>query len=222
MDMPKGFLFDFDGVVVDSFNAHFSAWSNAYKDIFNKTLGDFPHECEGKSPMLIAEFLCKEAGDILKKETLYNLKREYLNTGKVAPTLMPGVIDFEDYIQKNQIPYGIASNATKDYLKNSIQQLGLKFETYFGFEDYQNPKPNPEPYIKLATKLGFTKKDFKNLWVFEDSLPGATAAIKGGMTAIGIESQHTKEELEMVGCTFSFKTPQEALNFIIKTTEANN
>ncbi len=218
MNKPKGFLFDFDGVIVDSFKAHFTAWSNAYYNIFKKRLDDFPHECEGKSPMLIAEFLANEAGDNLLKDQLYNLKREYLNTGKIIPNLMPGVVNFENYNLKNRIPYGIASNATKEYLKNSIRQLNLKFDTYLGFEDYTYAKPNPEPYVKLATHLGFSNKDFRDLWVFEDSLPGATAAIKAGMIAVGIESQHSKAQLIEAGCTHSFKTLQEALYFITTIT----
>ena len=36
MQLPKGFLFDFDGVVVNSFESHGAAWSSAFKELFNQ------------------------------------------------------------------------------------------------------------------------------------------------------------------------------------------
>ena len=42
MILPKGFLFDFDGVIVDSFESHYSAWASAFKELFNTEIAPFP------------------------------------------------------------------------------------------------------------------------------------------------------------------------------------
>ena len=47
MKMPKGFLFDFDGVVVNSFESHHSAWASAFKELFHKEIPPFPKEMAG-------------------------------------------------------------------------------------------------------------------------------------------------------------------------------
>ena len=36
MKFPKAILFDFDGVIVDSFDAHYEAWKSAFFKLFNK------------------------------------------------------------------------------------------------------------------------------------------------------------------------------------------
>ena len=81
-------------------------------------------------------------------------------------------------------------------------------------EDYEKPKPAPEAYVTLAKALGFSKTDFKNLWVFEDSLTGTTAAKLAGMVPIGILTQFTEQELKKAGSEMVFPTLLEAHQYL--------
>ena len=72
--LPKGILFDFDGVVVDSFKSHYSAWSSAFKELFGVDITPFPKSCAGKSPMIIAEHFCSVIGKESQTEELFYLK----------------------------------------------------------------------------------------------------------------------------------------------------
>jgi len=168
--MPKGILFDFDGVVVDSFESHYSAWTSSFKELFNEDIAPYPKSHVGKSPLKIAEYFCSVIGQEDKAEALFFLKDKHLDVFFKPPNLLPGVNELTDLLTKNNIPYGIASNATKLFLKNSIHHLNLNFKVVFGVEDYVKPKPAPEAYIMLAESLGFKKEEFKDIWVFEDSL----------------------------------------------------
>lgn len=215
MEFPKGILFDFDGVVVDSFESHYSAWSSAFKELFGVDITPFPQSCAGKSPMIIAEHFCSVIGRKEKKEELFFLKDKHLDENFIVPKLLPGVNEFESLLLKKEVPYGIASNATKQFLKNSIEQLSLKFETVYGVEDYEKPKPAPEAYITLANALGFEENDFKDLWVFEDSLTGTKAAKSAGMIPMGILTQYSEDELKKAGSKMVFPTLKEAYNFLI-------
>jgi len=203
---PKGFLFDFDGVIVDSFESHYSAWTSAFKELFNTEIAPFPKSHAGKSPMIIAEYFCSVIGKEKQTEELFFLKDTHLDIHFKVPKLLPGVTEFTTLLTKEKIPYGIASNATKQFLKNSVHHLNLNFTTVFGVEDYEKPKPAPEAYITLAKALGFKEPDFKNIWVFEDSLTGTKAAKLAGMIPIGILTQYTKEELKEAGSVFVFPT----------------
>ena len=81
-------------------------------------------------------------------------------------------------------------------------------------EDYEKPKPDPETYIRLAKALGFSKIDFKDLWVFEDSLTGTTAAKLAGMVPIGILTQFSEQELKKAGSKMVFPTLLEAYQYL--------
>jgi len=214
--LPKGILFDFDGVVVDSFESHYSAWSSAFKELFGVEITPFPKSCAGKSPMIIAEHFCSVIGKQAQTEELFFLKDKHLDENFVVPRLLPGVTEFELLLIKENIPYGIASNATKQFLKNSIKHLALDFKTVYGVEDYKKPKPHPEAYITLAKALGFKEADFEKLWVFEDSLAGTNAASSAGMIPVGIMTQYSENELKEAGSTMVFPTLKEAYDFLTK------
>lgn len=219
---PKGFLFDFDGVVVDSSESHGAAWESAFRELFQQQIAPFPRSHAGKSPMIIAEYFCTVIGEEKRTKELYLLKDKHLDCYFKVPKLLPGVREFTSYLSKNKIPFGIASNATKQFLKNSVHHLNLDFPTVFGVQDYVKPKPAPEAYITLAKALGFQKDDFKNLWVFEDSLAGTTAAKLAGMIPIGITTQYTIEELKRAGSCFVFPTLLEAYTYLTNATAAED
>jgi HAD superfamily hydrolase (TIGR01509 family) len=216
MQLPKGFLFDFDGVVVNSFKSHGAAWSAAFKELFNKEIAPFPKSHAGKSPMVIAAYFCSIIGEEKRAEELYALKDTYLDIHFTVPKLLPGVREFTALLTKEKIPYGIASNATKQFLKNSVHHLNLDFPVVFGVEDYEKPKPAPEAYITLANALGFQENDFKDVWVFEDSLTGTKAAKSAGMVPIGIMTQFSEEDLKEAGSVLAFRTLLEAYQYLIK------
>ena len=44
--------------------------------------------------------------------------------------------------------------------------------------------------------MGFKNNDFKDIWIFEDSLTGTKAAKLAGMIPIGISTQYNEEELK--------------------------
>tara|TARA_R110000822_G_scaffold96471_1_gene219566 strand:- start:465 stop:1115 length:651 start_codon:yes stop_codon:yes gene_type:complete len=216
MQLPKGFLFDFDGVVVNSFASHGAAWNAAFKELFNKEIAPFPKSHAGKSPMVIAEYFCSVIGEEKRTEELYALKDKYLDIHFTVPKLLPGVREFTALLTKEKISYGIASNATKQFLKNSVHHLNLNFPIVFGVEDYEKPKPAPEAYITLANALGFQQNDFKDVWVFEDSLTGTKAAKSAGMVPIGIMTQFSEEDLKKAGSVLVFPTLLEAYEYLVK------
>lgn len=212
--IPKGVLFDFDGVVVDSAESHNSAWSSAFQELFGETIADFPKSLSGKSPMVIANYFCGVIGKEDQTEELFFLKDKHLDLYFKTPKLLPGVHEIVAFLNDKNVPNGVASNATKQFLKNSIHHLNLDFTTVFGLQDYEKPKPSPEAYITLASALGFKEDDFKTIWVFEDSLTGTTAAKLAGMVPIGILTHYSEQELKDAGSKLVFKTLLEAYQYL--------
>ncbi|WP_139958151.1 HAD family hydrolase [Flavicella sediminum] len=212
---PIAVLFDFDGVVVDSFESHFHAWKTAFYEMFQKNIPPFPHEkLSGKSPLLIAEYFCELAGDVSKTEDFFHLKAKHLHESGTPPKLLPGVHEIQNYLKEHNIPHGIASNATRKFIKNSIAQLSLGFEKYLGIEDYQYPKPHPEAYLSLAKELQIKPENYKNVWVFEDSITGTTSAKEAGMIPIGILTLNSEATMKKAGSRLVFPSLFEAWQYI--------
>lgn len=216
MELPKGFLFDFDGVIVNSKESHNSAWASAFKELFNTEIAPFPKSLSGKSPKIIAAYFCSVIDNEKQADDLYYLKDKHLDKYFTVPKLLDGIHEMTRFLSDEKIPYGIASNATKTFLKNSIHHLKLNFDVVFGLEDYVKPKPAPEAYISLAKALDFKENDFKDIWVFEDSLTGTNAAKLAGMIPIGITTEYTAIELKEAGSKRTFATVLEAYKYLKK------
>jgi len=216
LPFPKAVLFDFDGVVVDSKNCHGAAWSSAFEEIFNKKICPFPHETHaGKAPILIAKYFAEYGGDETKGSLLNNLKQEHLLKTTTPPILLPGVVEIQQFLEANNIPHGIASNAYTSFVENSVRQTGIGFKIYMGVDLFDKPKPSPIPYLTLADKLGVTKEEYNQTIIFEDSLTGIRAAVKAGMVAVGILTQYTEKELLENGAVKVFPTLLEAYQEIV-------
>ncbi len=211
---PKGALFDFDGVVVDSKSTHYAAWASAYRQLFQAEICPFPDHLEGSHPQKIAAYFAKNAGHPESAQQLHDLKLEHLLLIQQENILLPGVHEITQLLQLKNTPYGIASNASKGFVENTINQQDINFYIFTGNEDYNYPKPHPEAYISLAEKLGFELVDFPSLWVFEDSLTGLKAAVDAGMKAIGIATKLDKTILLENGASLAFDDLLEAYEFL--------
>ena len=220
MKLPKACLFDFDGVVVDSYTSHYKAWKQAFFQLFNTEIPAFPSETHtGKSPMVNATYFAGYIGQVEKAKALYDLKGKLLHAATTPPDLLPGVREISSFLIQHKVPFGIASNATRAFVGNSVKQHNIPFEKYLGFENYTHPKPHPEPYLMLAEQLGIQKEERHEIWVFEDSLPGIKAVKSAGMQAIGIETQKPANQLLAAGCSDSFPSLLEAYHKLLSVTE---
>lgn len=208
---PKAVLFDFDGVIVDSESSHEAAWMLAFEQIFNKPISDFTNRnLAGKAPIEIAHILAEFGGDITQAHKLNDLKQELLFLGEATPALLPGVKEMVGFLKNHKIPHGIASNAYTSFITKVIEKTQGGIEVCMGVDLFTEPKPSPIPYLTLAEKLEVNKKDFKQTYIFEDSITGIKAAVQTGMIPIGLLTQHSEEVLKQHGAVKVYPTLLEA------------
>lgn len=212
---PVAVLFDFDGVIVDSFDSHKSAWAVAFKQLFGKILPDYtrPH-LTGAPSSEIGQFIAESAGYAYRADELCELKLELLISADFLPILLPGVTEIFKQLKTHGIPYGIASNAPRKYVQSTVSKLGLECPVVLGFEDYTSPKPLPEPYIKCAERLNVATKNFGKIFVFEDSVSGIISANKAGMIPIGIGRGEGAALLSEEGAIRIFPSLLEAIDLM--------
>lgn len=195
---PAGFIFDFDGVVVDSIGAHLQAWSFAMNSLFEKEIQQ-PSRLIGHSTVTIGMMLAQEAGQPEKAPELVSLKRKALESRQSIVDALPGAEDLFRRLAEGTIPWGIASNANRAFIERTLAGLGLTVPVVCAVEDVRNPKPAPDVFLLCAQRLGISPTEHKRTLVFEDSVHGIHAVVKAGMFPVGITSQHDSGQLTSAG-----------------------
>lgn len=210
-NQPAGIIFDFDGVVVDSISAHLRAWCEAVDKMFGIPLRE-PDRLIGHSTVNIAMTLADEAGRPELAPGLVTLKRQILESRGFTVDALPGAREIFVSLSQSSIPWGIASNANRAFIEKTLDSLGIAVPVIVAVEDVQNPKPAPDVFLQCARILSIPPTAHQRTMVFEDSIHGIRAAIRAGMFAVGVTTQHDDRQLRKAGALGTCRDLKEALD----------
>ena len=214
----KGFIFDLDGVIVDTAKYHFLAWKELAKSIDI----DFSHEqneqlkgvSRVKSLEKILEWGNKTISEDQFMELMAKKNDEYLSyISKMDESeILPDVPDVLDFLieEKQPISLGSASKNARQILKKVV--LIEKFDAIVDGNDVSKAKPDPEVFLIAADLLKMKPED---CIVFEDSVAGIQAANTANMISIGIGEAKVLHEADYIFKDFTSIT-QKFLNELIK------
>ena len=188
----KCFIFDLDGVIVDTAKYHFLAWKNLANSIgvdFSQAQNE---QLKGVSREQSLTKILAWGGKTLSANDFQDLMRKkneaYLNyiATMGRSELLPDVERTIDYlIETNQyVTLGSASKNARPILEKT--NLLEAFDAIVDGNDITEAKPNPEVFLKAA-KLTNTQPN--HCIVFEDSVAGIQAANAAGMISIGIGNE---------------------------------
>jgi HAD superfamily hydrolase (TIGR01509 family) len=209
--MPQiGFIFDWDGVVVDSSNLHEKSWNILAKEI-NLPLPDahFKKGFGKRNSVIIPEILgwSQEKAKIeqwgKRKEEIYRELGE-----KSGIQIIDGIHDFLKEMKLNNISAVIGTSTDRENIELAFGQLGIEnfFLDAICAEDVIQGKPHPEVFLKGADLLGLPPEQCV---VFEDSLHGIEAATRGGMKAVAITTSQPASLLQEAGADLIVDSPIE-------------
>ena len=197
----KGFIFDLDGVIVDTAKYHFLAW----KKLANSIGVDFSHEqneqLKGVSRVKSLEKILawgnKTISEEKFQELMHNKNEDYLSyiDSMDESEILPDVNKVLDFLIHNKLPIALGS-ASKNARK-ILEQVSLlkKFDAIVDGTNVNKAKPDPEVFLIAAKLLGVEPKDCV---VFEDSVAGIQAANKANMISIGIGNASILKEADIV------------------------
>jgi HAD superfamily hydrolase (TIGR01509 family) len=81
-------------------------------------------------------------------------------------------------------PVALVSASPRNLMDAGLASLPTNlFEFTISSADVRRTKPHPDPYLAAATRLGV---DPRECVVFEDSIPGITAARSAGMYVVAV------------------------------------
>ena len=188
LTLPPGpfhaYLFDCDGTIADSMPLHYIAWKQALSEWNCEFTEDLFYAWGGMSVAEIISTLNRQRGlnmpiaDVgRRKEQLY-----YQNLPQLQP--VPEVLEHIE-ASRGQIPFAVVSGSTRESVTASLEALHLldRFQTLVCAGDYQKSKPDPEPFLIAARRLGVAPQ---TCLVFEDSDMGIQAATAAGMASVKI------------------------------------
>jgi beta-phosphoglucomutase len=185
----KAFIFDLDGVIVDTAKYHYLAW----KKIATELGIEFTHEhnelLKGVSRVRSLDIILSlgevEASQAQKDQWLIQKNEEYLSylVDMDQSEILPGVMKVLEFLKANHQPIALGS-ASKN-ARPILEKTGILsyFDAIVDGNDVSNAKPDPEVFLQAAKKLGISNE---NSIVFEDSVAGIQAANSASMTSIGI------------------------------------
>lgn len=207
----KCFIFDLDGVIVDTAKYHFQAWKSLANDLGIDFNIDQNEQLKGVSRVKSLEKILKWGGISLSADEFeYKMSQKnanYLNyiANMDTSELLPDVERVLEFLTQNNqfITLGSASKNARPIL-DKVKITGF-FDVIVDGNDVSKAKPNPEVFLKAARQ---TKSEPENCIVFEDSLAGIQAANAAGMISVGIGNSAILQ-----GAKYNFK------DFLLLTNE---
>ena len=212
--MIKGFLFDLDGVIVDTAKYHFLAW----KKLANSLGIDFTEaqnealkgvsRIDSLKKILAWGHLKKTSEEI---EQLASLKNDWyvdmIQTIKPGDEL-PGAKDFLINTRNAGVKSALGSaSKNAETILDKLQIMDL-FDAIIDGNQVTHSKPDPEVFLKGSSALGLNPDECV---VFEDALAGIEAAKAGGMYSVGIGSPDVLDIADKVVSGLDAITVEEVL-----------
>lgn len=202
----KAVLFDLDGTLIDSEYFYFSNWAPILSEEFDLhiTYEEWIEYFAGHTLVRNVGFLKEKFNIDTTEEFMWTTTRaNYAKSDMTTIRLMPFAKETLDMLKSKGIRVALV---TSSYLTTVNTVLGHHnlleyFEFFITRELVEKPKPNPEPYLLAAQKLGLPKED---ILAVEDTITGFTSATNAGLTCIAV-SQHATEIARLSAAKYLIK-----------------
>ena len=188
----RALLFDLDGVLVDSTPAVTRVWHRwAVEHGFDpETVVRIAH---GRPSRTTIRELLPSADTDIDREDREVERREMEDLDGVV--LLPGARQLLNILPPER--WTIATSCTRPLAEVRLQAAGLPIpKKLITSSDVKIGKPDPEPYLKAAAKLGFAASD---CIVVEDASAGVRAGKTAGARVIAFLTTMIRRDLEEAG-----------------------
>jgi HAD superfamily hydrolase (TIGR01509 family) len=201
-------IFDFDGLIVDSETPEFEA----HRQIFAEhgvtlTAEEWLEEVGSYEPNRNwFERLGRRLGRDLDHAALREEKRRrFWQVVIMEP--MPGIRRLLDALTTATVPLALASSSELSWIGRATQMLDVArcFRTIVTGNDVQRRKPDPEPYLLAARRLGIPPA---RCVAIEDSEHGLRAAQAAGMKTVVIPNWLTEMQ-DLSGAHLRVRSAEE-------------
>ena len=211
--MVTAAIFDIDGTLLDSVDAHAHAWQDAFADFGHDFAFDAVRSQIGKGgdqllPVFLSEEQRAEIGDKLEEHRGKVFKERYLAGLKAFPKV-PELIS---RLREAGFDVALASSAKKDELEVYKRIAGIEdlIDVEASSDDAERSKPHPDIFAAAMRRLG--NPPASELIALGDTPYDAEAAGKLGIRTIGMLCGGFPEaDLRQAGCVAIYRDPADLL-----------
>lgn len=186
--LPPGefdaYLFDCDGTIADSMPLHYVAWRSALAAWNCEFPEQLFYDWGGYPTADIVRRLNAKQGLQMPVEAVLQKKEQLYYEALPNLRAVPEVLEHIE-AGHGRLRLAVVSGSTRDSVEASLKTLGLleKFEVIVCAGDYRKGKPDPEPFLLAAERLGVQPE---RCLVFEDADLGIEAARAAGMASVKV------------------------------------
>jgi len=194
----KGYIFDLDGVLIDSSKIHFMGWKKVLGR-FNMDLDyeTFRKNYFGKRGQDTLELIFGEEKFSPEEAKRISDEVDSNFVGTVAEVGVPinGALEFVRLLKESGEKIALATSAPRQNVDAFLDAFSLRgvFDAEVCGDDVSKGKPDPEVFLKAMLQLGENQKECV---VFEDSLPGVAAAKASGAICVALLTTASREVLK--------------------------
>lgn len=205
----RAVIFDVDGVLVDSYDAHFRSWRDVLREHgLDMSEDDFAQTFGRTSREIIRRFWGDDVDDDTaraiddRKEALY---RDLVRTAFPA---MDGAITLIDALHDAGFALAVGSSAPPENVVLSLDGLGRRdaFQAVVTGRDVTRGKPDPQVFLLAAERLGLAPRDCA---VIEDAPAGVRAATAAGMANVALLGTAPRATLLEAGACLTVESLRE-------------
>lgn len=192
----RAILFDMDGVLIDSTPAVARVWSQwAREHGFDPE--ETVHRAHGRPSMTTIRELLPDADHEAENREVE--RREILDVEGVIP--LPGVVELLASLPGDR--WTIVTSCTRPLAEVRIRTAGISTPgRIITAQDIKIGKPDPEPYLKGASMLGFAPQD---CLVIEDASAGVRSGKAAGARVIAFQTTESNDLLVQLGADWIVK-----------------
>ena len=214
MSQIKAFLFDLDGVIVDTAIYHYQAWRRLANELGFDLSEEFNETLKGVSRMESLDLILAHGGLTLPDEKKTELAAQkngwYLDlvSRMTSDDILPGVPTFFSQVRKAGLQTALGSVS-----KNApmiLERIGMTnaFDAIIDGNKISKGKPDPEVFTKGAEELDVNPDECV---VFEDAVAGVEAGKRATMFVVGLGSPDLLVRADLVAPSLENLTVEQVL-----------
>ena len=191
----RAFLFDFDGLILDTELASRAGWELLYREHGHELPTDLWATLVGTThaPWNPMDHLEELVGEPLERETLNERRYAHEIALIEAEELRPGIEEYLASARRHGLKRAIVSSSTRRWVDMHLERLeeAVGWDAIYTADgDPARAKPSPTLYLEALQALGV---DASEAVAFEDSPNGVRAAKAAGIFCIAVPNDVTRD-----------------------------
>ncbi|MEU6014066.1 HAD family hydrolase [Streptomyces sp. NPDC047515] len=183
----EALLFDNDGTLLSSIESVYRCWTQWAQE-YGITAEDFEGvELHGRTAGEIVAGLLPAAR---VEEALARIEQLEVEDAPGGVVILPGTKELLGALPAHR--WAVVTSATRPLGWARLSEVGIDVPLMIAAEDVTRGKPDPEPYLLAAERLGV---DPARCVVFEDAPAGLRAGRAAGMRTVALATTHDRSEL---------------------------